>query len=84
LNHWKSPSDYGSQRVANLSERQQRFNDRGEKPSRKGKLAPATSSPSSARSCRMPKIRTAPDFFGIDTAFTGGGTWLPELMRFQS
>jgi hypothetical protein len=32
----------------------------------------------------MPKIRTAPDFFGIDTAFTGGGTWLPELMRFQS
>ena len=32
----------------------------------------------------MPNTRTPPDFFGIGTALTGGGKWLPETMRFQS
>src|SRR6266480_6930493 len=32
-----------------------------------------------------PSIRTAvPDFFGISTALTGGGKYVPELIRFQS
>src|SRR6266513_3979870 len=32
-----------------------------------------------------PSIRTpVPDFFGISTALTGGGKYVPELRRFQS
>src|SRR6266487_5179293 len=32
-----------------------------------------------------PSIRTpVPDFFGISTALTGGGKYVPELIRFQS
>jgi hypothetical protein len=32
-----------------------------------------------------PSIRAPfPDFFGISTALTGGGKYVPELIRFQS